>query len=202
MEPRTEASASPTDEAIWRAAAKGDGVAFATIFDRHGDRVFRHAWRMMQHRQDSEDVTAAAFAELWRKRTRVRFVDGSVLPWLLATTTNVARNAQRSLRRNRRLLAHIPRPEHAPDAADQAEDRIHGIEARSAVGRALAELKEPDAQLITLVMLEEVPLADAARAIGVGYGAAKVRMHRARARLREQLALLGVHDATTEEVRS
>ena len=80
-----------TDEQLWRAVVRGDGVAFAAIFDRHGDRVWRHAWRLMQHRQDTEDVTAAVFAEAWRKRSRVRIVDDSVLPWLLATATNCAR---------------------------------------------------------------------------------------------------------------
>ena len=69
-----------SDEELWRLAVRGNGVAFAAIFDRHGDRVWRHAWRLMQHRQETEDVTSAAFFELWRKRRTVRIVDGSILP--------------------------------------------------------------------------------------------------------------------------
>lgn len=188
-----------TDEQLWLAVVRGDGVAFAAIFDRHGDRVWRHAWRLMQHRQDTEDVTAAAFAEAWRRRSRVRIVDGSVLPWLLVTTTNCARNARRSIRRNERLIAHIPLGPDAPDAADVAADRLERLDAGSAVAQALRELPEKDARLISLVLLEELPLADAAAALGVSYGAAKTRIHRAKLKLRAQLESLGI-DAELEEV--
>ncbi|WP_396133584.1 RNA polymerase sigma factor [Arthrobacter sp. 1088] len=51
---------------------------------------------MVGGRHDAEDATAAAFLELWRRREGVRLVDGSILPWLLVTTTNTARNLQRS----------------------------------------------------------------------------------------------------------
>ncbi|MGM1030671.1 MAG: RNA polymerase sigma factor [Actinomycetota bacterium] len=183
-----------TDEQLWRAVVRGDGVAFAAIFDRHGDRVWRHAWRLMQHRQDTEDVTAAVFAEAWRKRSRVRIVDDSVLPWLLATATNCARNARRSIRRNERLIAHIPLGPDSPDTADVAADRFERLDASSAVAAALRELSETDARLVSLVLLEEIPLADAALAIGVSYGAAKTRIHRAKQRLRGHLEAAGVTD--------
>jgi RNA polymerase sigma factor (sigma-70 family) len=181
-----------TDEHLWRAVVRGDGVAFTAIFDRHGDRVWRHAWRLMQHRQDTEDVVAAAFAEAWRRRARVRIVDESVLPWLLVTTTNCARNARRSLRRNDRLIAHIPLGPDAPDPADVAGDRFERLDAGTAVAAAMRELREKDAALISLVLLEEVPLADAAAALQMTYGAAKTRIHRAKQRLRSHLEAAGV----------
>jgi RNA polymerase sigma-70 factor (ECF subfamily) len=183
--------ASQTDAVLWAAVVRGDGVAFAAIFDRHGDRVWRHAWRMMQQRQDTEDVVSATFAEAWRHRRRVRIVDDSVLPWLLVTATNCGRNASRSVRRSQRLLAHIPRPDDEPDVADVVEDRVTSIEARGVVGTALRALSPTDASLVSLVMLEEVPLAEAAKALGIRYGAAKTRIHRARVRMRAQLEAAG-----------
>lgn len=187
-----------TDEHLWSAVVRGDGVAFAAIFDRHGDRVWRHAWRLMQHRQNTEDVVAAAFAEAWRRRSRVRIVDGSVLPWLLVTATNCARNARRSIRRNERLIAHIPLAPDAADTADVAADRLERLDAGTAVAAAMRELSEKDAALISLVLLEEVPLADAATALGMTYGAAKTRIHRAKQRLRGHLEAVG--GAELEEV--
>ena len=185
-------SAEQTDEQLWAAVVRGDGVAFAAVFDRHGARVWRHAWRIMQHRQDVEDVVSATFAEAWRKRASVRVVDASILPWLLVTATNCARNAGRSRRRLDRLVAHIPRADDAPDAADVVGDRQEAADAKAAVTEALRALSPADASLIALVMLEEVPLADAARALGIGYGAAKTRIHRARVRMRAQLEAAGV----------
>jgi RNA polymerase sigma-70 factor (ECF subfamily) len=90
-----------SDEGLWRRSLDGDGEAFAFLFDRHRDRVFGHAFRLVQTRHDAEDVAASVFLELWRRRAEVRLVDGSVLPWLLVTTTNVGRNSARGTRRYR-----------------------------------------------------------------------------------------------------
>jgi RNA polymerase sigma-70 factor (ECF subfamily) len=69
------------DEATaWAAVLGNDGDAFVAIFDKHRDRVFRHALRMTANVHDAEDVTAGAFLELWRRRKAVRVIDGSVLP--------------------------------------------------------------------------------------------------------------------------
>ncbi|WP_254678001.1 RNA polymerase sigma factor [Agrococcus sp. SGAir0287] len=191
-------TAEQTDAQLWAAVVRGDGIAFATVFDRHGDRVWRHAWRIMQHRQDTEDVVSAAFAEAWRKRSSVRIVDDSLLPWLLITATNCARNASRGRRRLERLIAHIPRADDAPDAADVAGDRDEAETARTAVADALRALSPADASLIALVMLEDMPLADAARALGIGYGAAKTRIHRARGRMRAHLEAAGMAPSMEE----
>jgi RNA polymerase sigma-70 factor (ECF subfamily) len=76
---------SSEDEATaWAAVLDSDSDAFVAIFDKHRDRVYRHALRITENVHDAEDVTAGAFLELWRRQKAVRVVDGSVLPWLLA----------------------------------------------------------------------------------------------------------------------
>lgn len=64
----------------WADARAGSSVAFAAVYDRHRERVYRLALRLSENRHDAEDVTASAFLELWRRRTDVRLVGGSVLP--------------------------------------------------------------------------------------------------------------------------
>lgn len=92
------------DERLWSRSIKGDGEAFRALYIRHRDRIFRHAYRLSGDRQDAEDIMATAFLELWRRRAKVRVVEGSVLPWLLVTTTNTARNSGRAALRYRRLF--------------------------------------------------------------------------------------------------
>jgi len=172
---------STDDAANWAAACAGDGEAFGRVFDEHRNRVFRHALRLVDTVADAEDVTAAAFLELWRRRGDVRIVEGSVLPWLLVTTSNVARNLRRSTLRYRRLLDRLPHTEHALDPADYLDVISPGLAA------ALKRLPTRDVELVTLVIVEDVSLADAATVLGISPGAAKVRLHRARQRLRAQL---------------
>ncbi|MGV8967781.1 MAG: RNA polymerase sigma factor [Cellulomonas sp.] len=178
------------DTAQWALSVEGDGHAFGVIFDRYRDRVFRHACRLVESRHDAEDVTAAAFLELWRRRRDVRLVAGSVLPWLLVTTSNVARNSSRSTRRYRQFLDRLPREPVGPDTADVAFRReIADVE----LGAALRSLSPQDLHLVTLVVLEGCSLAEAAVVLQLTPSAAKTRMHRARHRLR---AAMGFEDAT------
>lgn len=171
------------ETALWSRARSGDGRAFAALFDAHRDRAFRHALRLVASAHDAEDVVAAAFFELWRKREGVPIVDGSVLPWLLATTTNLARNSGRGLRRYRAAIDRLPRSQDLADPAETAEERI----AREELLTAVRALGEPDATLVLLTSLEGLTPAEAAAALGLSPGAARVRLHRARKRLQARL---------------
>ncbi len=174
------------DRDLWARACDGDGEAFGVLFDRHHARVRRQAGRLVEDAADIDDVAAAAFLELWRRRRHVRIVDDSVLPWLLVVATNVTRNLARSRRRYRRFLGALPPPRPVLDAAEQAfATDMTGADAR--VRGALASLSEVDARLIALVALGDLPVAEAAEATGLTVSATKSRLHRARARLREEL---------------
>lgn len=109
---------SPTDKVAWARVLAGDSRNFGVLYDRHRDRVFRHALGRLSHPADAEDATAIAFLELWRRRAQVRFVDDSLLPWLIVTTSNVVHNLRRSRRRYERMLARLPEPDHHPDHPD------------------------------------------------------------------------------------
>lgn len=175
------------DEAeIWRRACEGSGEAFAELFRRHRDGVFRRATALVDRVHDAEDATAVAFFELWRKRRAVPLVDGSVLPWLLVTVANTARNQRRGGVRYRRLLAAMPRAierdaEQEAIAAMDAE--VLGIRLRE----ALARLDTKDAALLTLTALDGLTVADAAAVVGLRPGAARTRLMRARRRLQIDL---------------
>jgi RNA polymerase sigma-70 factor (ECF subfamily) len=182
---------------LWGASLAGDGAAFGELFDLHRDRVFAHARRMTETRQDAEDVTAAAFLELWRRRGDVRLVARSVLPWLFVTATNVALNVNRATRRHRRLLAKLPRDDTAPDpAVGIVEKGLTVIDPR--LRRSLVALSEKDRTLVALVVFENYSLAEAAALIGLSETAAKSRLHRARGRLRASLTSSSSSDQPTE----
>jgi RNA polymerase sigma-70 factor (ECF subfamily) len=171
---------------LWACCLSGDSSAFAGIFDRHRDRVFRQASRLVESRDDAADVAASAFLELWRRRHDVRLVGGSVLPWLLVTTSNLARNAARARRRHRDFLAKLPRSDDAPDAATVAVDGT-ALGFQRELRQALRALPEHDLHLLSLVALEDLSLTDAAAVLRISPSAAKTRLHRVRERMRAHL---------------
>ena len=192
------------EPAAWAAALGNDGDAFAAIFDLHRDRIYHHALRMTANVHDAEDVTAATFLELWRRRRSVRVVEGSVLPWLLVTATNLARNLARGLRRYRTLIAALPRSEDPRSAEDVALERIEEMRLAARVREALSTLAPSDAALISLTMFEHYAPAQAAAALGISDGAARTRLHRARTRMAtalEALATADCDDTTKEKSR-
>jgi RNA polymerase sigma-70 factor (ECF subfamily) len=180
-------SAVDSDESLWRRSLDGDGEAFGALFDGHRARVFRHACRLAHTQHDAEDVVASAFLELWRRRADVRLVDGSVLPWLLVTATNLGRNTARGTRRYRRFLERLPR---APDQPDVAEVALgtHGLGVDAQLRAGLRALNKTDACLFVLVALEDYPVAAAAAQLELSLSGARARLHRVRTGLREQLS--------------
>ncbi len=164
-----------TDEDAWAAALRGEGEAFGLIFDRHRDRVRRHSHRLVPTPADAEDVVAITFLEAWRRRREVRFVDGSILPWLLVTATNSARNVSRGARRYRALLERLPPASWSePPTGDDAQ-------------RALRSLPLADQRVIALCVLDGYSEREAAAALGIAPGTVKSRLSRAKARLAQRL---------------
>jgi RNA polymerase sigma-70 factor (ECF subfamily) len=174
------------DERLWHRSLLGQGDAFGALYDRHRNRVFRHAYRLSGNHHDAEDIMAASFLELWRRRKQVRVVEGSILPWLLVTTTNMARNSARAALRYQRLLNALPRTENLRDlTADSFRSYQDALD--QDLARALATLTAEDLHLVTLVVFEEHTIVAAAAVLGISPAAAKSRIHRARQRLRAAL---------------
>ena len=173
--------ADDSDETVWRRVTDGDARAYGVVWDRHRDRVFRHLVARGTTRADAEDLTAVVFLELWRRRGAVRFVDGSLVPWLIVTAQNVTRNARRGRRRYQAFLAALPLPDPEPDPAERIADRD---DVRTGRLRAeLAAARPVDARLLAMTAVEGFTVSEAASVLGLSESAAKMRLSRLRARL-------------------
>jgi RNA polymerase sigma-70 factor (ECF subfamily) len=172
-------NAQSDDQQDWTDALAGDGEAFGRIFDRHRHRVFRHAYGLLGAVADADDAVSIAFLEAWRRADGVRFVERSMLPWLLVTATNASRNLARSGRRYRNMLSRLPADAHS-------EDRYFDLSEGDALS-ALHGLSPTDQRILTLCVLEQLSEKDAAAVLRIPAGTVKSRLSRAKARLANQL---------------
>lgn len=170
-------------------AARGDTSAFEALYDRHVSRVHAHCARQLGSVQEADDLTAMVFLEAWRRRDAVRIVDGSVLPWLLVTATNLARNQRRGLRRYRAVLARLPAPEPVADHADGVADSLLLEQRARILAEALRSLGSLDRQVISLCLLEDLTYQQAAQVLGLSHAAVRSRL--SRSTLREALVVAG-----------
>ena len=180
------------DDALWQRVRANDSLAYAELFDKHSPRVYRRALGMLANVHDAEDVTAAAFFELWRKHRTVTLVGDSVLPWLLVTVVNLSRNHVRGLARYRAAISAIPRAEHTEDPAELIEKRLDGAAALAGLGRT-------DAALLVLTAVEGFTTAEAATALGLRPGAARMRLSRLRDGFQQELRRLELRPLTEGE---
>lgn len=189
------------DATLWLEAVSGTESSFAELFDRHRVRVFRKAYARVRNVSDAEDIVAVVFLEAWRSRQKVRIVDGSILPWLYTVTTNVTLNSERSTRRYRRLLAKLPPSEEQADHADDIARKLDGVARANKVKAALRRLGPVDRTIIDLCILDDLPLATVATVLDLPLGTVKSRLHRARKRLRIDLAELDIpfRESTSHE---
>lgn len=102
------------------------------------------------------------------------------MPWLVNTVAYCARNRERSGRRYRALLD--PAPVAEPVSHDQDD---------SGVLAALRRLPEREQAVVVLAVLEGFSEREVAQTLGVPAGTVKSRLSRAKAKLRDELALEG-----------
>jgi RNA polymerase sigma-70 factor (ECF subfamily) len=175
------------DAALWLEATTGTERSFAVLFDRYRTRVFRKAYAQLKSVHDAEDVVAIVFLEAWRSRSKVRIVDGSVLPWLLTVTSYVLLNQARSTRRWRRLIAALPEAEQQADHADEVLQRAGRTAELNAVYEAMAALTAQERSIIDLCVIEELPVGTVAAVLDIPIGTVKSKLHRAREKIRRRI---------------
>ncbi|MEU1535277.1 RNA polymerase sigma factor [Streptomyces fagopyri] len=164
----------------------GDPSAFAELYDSHARAVYNHAFRLAPDWAAAEDVMAETFMEAWRLRDRVEAEGGSLRPWLLGVATNVARGHYRSNRRYRAAANAAAEAETAlPDHADEVTGRLDDRRRLAAALRALAALRRPEREVLTLCLWEGLEYTAAAEALGIPVGTVRSRLSRARAKLRK-----------------
>jgi len=131
---------------------------------------------------EAEEAVQEAMARAWTRRHACRTPDAP-LPWVLQITRN---EAKRQLERRARLAGReiVVTHELEPEADDEGLARTA---ARVTVEQALQRLDGTDRDVIRLRYGEDLTQAEVARRLGMPEGTVKVRLHRARGRLRTLL---------------
>jgi RNA polymerase sigma-70 factor (ECF subfamily) len=124
-----------------------------------------------------DDLVNEVFLVAWRRFDRV---PENPRPWLLAVARNVLGTHIRGARRTRALHQRLASVEVDRSAWDEP---LTG----AAVAEALAALSPKDCEALTLVNWEGLSPSEAAQVLGESPAGFRVRLHRARARLRTVL---------------
>lgn len=142
-------------------------------------RCLREARRILRDREDAEEAVQEALIRAWRNQSKCR-TPATPLPWLVQITRNEA--LRLAERRQRRQASEIH--DDSPDRITSGDNGVERMLESVATEQALSVLRPEDRALIRLRYVEDLTQGQVAARLGVPEGTVKVRLHRARARLR------------------
>ena len=179
----------PTDQELLAATAAGDGEAFAIFWRRHTSTVMAFGIHRCASSEDVADLVADTFLAAFRAAGRYRAQTATAAPWLLGIATRLASNQHRTLVRWRRGNQRVAgqRPRFTGEEYEAVEAAIDAARQAPHVQAALRAMPDGDRKVLELVAYAQVSPSEAAVALGISPNAARLRLARARKRLREQL---------------
>ncbi len=177
------------DEEMVRRILRGEAHLYEALVRRHSGRLFRAAISITRNEAEAEDVVQDAFVSAYRHldqfEGRARFSTWLTRIAVHAALEHVGRNTREQ-------------PLDAPEAggpvllsrARNPEQCFAAIESAQLVRQALNLLPRNYRDVLVMRYLDEVNTAEAAVRLRITESNVKVRLHRACAMMRDQLAKL------------
>ena len=172
----------------------GDHQAYAGLVNRYQNYVFTLTLRMLKNREDAEEVAQDVFIKAFKYLADFRGAS-KFSTWLYTIVNNTCI----SFLRKKKLEIHSLDTEKVFEVADSMDSgfRANLVEQKSRqsmVHNAIGLLGPDDAEIITLFYKSEQSLEEIAQILGLEVNTAKVRLHRARTRLKEKMETHFAHE--------
>ena len=172
----------------------GNQQAYAVLVNRYQNYVFTLTLRFTRNREDAEEVSQDIFIKAYKALADFRGAS-KFSTWLytIVNTTCI------SFLRKKKLDIHSLDNEKVFEVADSLDSGMHAnqVEQKSKVAmvnNAIKMLSADDAEVITWFYKGEQTLEEIASILGVEANTAKVRLHRARGRLKEKMETHFAHE--------
>ncbi|PWT71136.1 MAG: RNA polymerase subunit sigma [Bacteroidetes bacterium] len=185
---------SLTDTEIISRVLKGEQPLFANLVERYQNYVFTLVLRFVEGREDAEELSQDIFVKAYRSLADFRG-ESKFSTWLY---TIVRTSCITFLRKRKLDTTSIDNEKTYLQLESQESNfKANSIEAKSRqamVNQAINLLSPGDAQLITLFYKGEQTLEEIGTIIGIDPNTVKVKLHRARQRLREKMEKYFSHE--------
>lgn len=176
------AEASPSDGDVVSRVLAGDREAFRLLVRRHEDMLFAHALRMTSQGDVAADLVQAGLIKAFTSLDRCRDPD-KFGGWVFRIVANQCKDYLKNVRR-RNVDLEAVEPVSGSEDPDEDLDRS---ELRRQLDRALATLPPEQREAFVMKHEEGRSYEEISELLEVSVGALKMRVHRAREALIEQL---------------
>lgn len=179
--------ARTTDNEIITRVLRGENQLYAELVKRYQNFVFTLALRYTPGREDAEEIAQDVFVKAYKALKDFRG-DSKFSTWLYS----IVNSTSITFLRKKKLDVQSLDSEHVMEAADSKDSGMSAnqVEVKSKVEmvtRAIQLLSPDDAKLITLFYKAEQSLDEIAKIMNLETNTVKVKLHRARTRLKEKM---------------
>ncbi len=176
-----------TDTEIIKRILQGEQALFAQLVQRYQQYVFTLVLRFTDSREDAEEISQDVFVKAYRSLADFRG-ESKFSTWLytVVRTSSITFLRKKKLDTtsldNERTFLQLENRESGFNANTMEQKSRHAM-----VNAAIRLLSPDDGQIITLFYKGEQSLEEIGRIMGMEPNTVKVRLHRARNRLREKM---------------
>lgn len=162
---------------LFERALRADPAALSAIYDQYSDKIYNYIYHRVGQADLAEDLTGQVFMRMLESIRSGKAWQTSFSGWLFRIAHNLVIDHYR--RRGRASFVDIEEtplvspPEQTPERA--VETQLSGEHLR----KALSQLTEEQAQVITLRFLEDLSITETAAIMGKTEGAIKALQYRA-----------------------
>jgi RNA polymerase sigma-70 factor (ECF subfamily) len=179
-----------SDDLLVQRAIKRDEAAFAALYDRHFDRVYRHIYYQVPNPADAEDIAQEVFIRAWKAIGKYRRIGAPFAAWLIA----IARNLVIDHFRARRDSIPFEDVEAFVQSKDDTPETLAELNSdRSCVRSSILRLREDKQKVIFMRFIYDLSYREIARVLCKSEGTIRVIMHRALKDLRHILSESGLN---------
>jgi RNA polymerase sigma-70 factor (ECF subfamily) len=180
------------DESLISQIQEGSHVAFATLVNRHSNRFYRIAYRLVSSKDDAEDIVQGAFLKLWNRPNLWYPSKGTKFTtWFYRVIINLCLD-----HRKKKKLVNLSEGIEFADEKPGADVLLDVHQKQALLERLICELPERQQLAINLCFYEGLSNNDAAQIIGVRVKALQSLIMRAKTTLKYKVKryLGGGHD--------
>jgi RNA polymerase sigma-70 factor (ECF subfamily) len=171
----------------------GDKPAYSVLIARHQRFVFTLALRFTKNREDAEEIAQDSFVKAYRSLNSFRH-NSKFSTWLYSIVYTTAMTSLRKKRLDVDLTDDNENPGLLNIASEQGADELELKSKMAYVNMAINQLLPDDAAVITLFYQGEQSLEEIGRQLKMETNTVKVKLHRARLRLKDKLERLLNHE--------
>ena len=153
---------------------EGDERAFTELVDRHKDKLYRVAYRMVGSSDDALDLVQLTFVRLCTHRGTLRW-EARLSTWLYRVLVNLCKNYFRDTQRRGWVLGDDKIPE--TGEKNTQLDALVSESSRKALQSAIGKLPEKQRATVVLRIYEDLSFEEIAGVLGCSIGTAKSNFH-------------------------